>query len=144
MSDNFPIFEKALRDTIAAIRATGREVVVVGGIPEIGWSVPERVGQSLMHGLPPPAAPTPAEVGGALARADALLRTLATEGSIRYLPVAQGFCAMRCDVLDAEARPLYRDEDHLSRTGAVDRLTPLLMREVWSAQTASSRAPLQR
>lgn len=129
--DNFAIFDAALTRTVDAIRATGRRVVVMGDVPEIGWSVPQTAGQSAMHGTPMPATPTRADVDVRLARADASFRRLALEGKITYVPLTPAFCRDACDVLDTDRRPLYRDEDHLTQTGSIRRLVPVIERQLW-------------
>ena len=126
VGDNFAIFEAGLRATIAALRATGREVVIIESIPEIGWPVPERIGEYLLHGTTLPAAPTAGAVEQRNARVAQLFRGLAVDPGVRLIPVTAGFCDPACVVVQADGRPVYSDDDHLSRSGAVHWLAPLL------------------
>ena len=126
VADNFAIFDAGLRATVAAVRATGREVVILGSVPEIGWPVPEAVGEHLLHGTPLPAAPTAADVERRNARVLGVFRDLGDEAGVRVVPVTAAFCDPVCAVVDAEGRPVYSDDDHLSRTGAAGYLAPLL------------------
>ncbi len=59
--------------TVREIRDTGRRVVIVDGIPEIGWSVPHALGltASIDAHLPPP--PTRQAVDARSAKANSVL-----------------------------------------------------------------------
>ena len=142
--DNFAIFEAGLRRTVAAVTATGRTVVVLGPVPEVGWHVPDLVGRARMLGQSPPAPPGRTETEARAARADALFRALEAEGRLRYLPLMPAFCAESCAILDARAVPLYRDDDHLNRAGALERIAPAVWEGLWSAEgirNAANAAP---
>jgi peptidoglycan/LPS O-acetylase OafA/YrhL len=130
--DNFAIFSAGLAATIAAIEMTGRRVVVVGDVPEIGWSVPAVLGQSLMHHRPPPPGPSAGDVWRRSARVKATFDHYEAAGRIDYLPTISAFCpGARCDVVDAEGRPRYRDGHHLTRIGAVERVAPVIEAGIW-------------
>ncbi|MFO1209637.1 MAG: acyltransferase family protein [Amaricoccus sp.] len=133
VADNLAVFRAGLGDTVAAIRATGRSVVILGGVPEIGWSVPEAIGAQLMHGTPLPPAPTAAEVASRNARVDAVLADLAREPGVTVVPLAPLFCTPACAVADPDGRPLYVDDDHLSRTGAAEILGGPIYEAAWGA-----------
>ncbi|MFO1141849.1 MAG: acyltransferase family protein [Amaricoccus sp.] len=139
VADNLAVFRAGLADTVAAIRATGRRVVILGGVPEIGWSVPDVLGAHLMHGTPLPPAPTAGEVASRNARVDAVLAELAREPGVAVLPLAPIFCTPGCAVNDAEGRPLYVDDDHLSRTGAAEMLGGPIHDAVWGAGAMAVR-----
>ena len=86
VADNLAVFRSGLANTVAAIRATGRRVVILGGVPEIGWSVPDALGARLMHGTPLPSAPTAADVAARNARVDAVLADLGREPGVTRRP----------------------------------------------------------
>jgi hypothetical protein len=138
VGDNLAIFTAGLEDTVAAIRATGREVAILGGLPEVGWSVPEALARSRTGGAPLPPAPTAAEVERRDARSAAVMAALGTRPGVRYLPLAAAFCTPACVVEDAAGRPVYVDDDHLSRTGAETYLAPLLARTLWPEREAKA------
>lgn len=127
VGENDAIFDMALPRTIAAIEATGRKVIVLGDAPEIGWSVPDQVGRSLMHDLPVPAGPTVEDVELRAQSSDAAFRALQAEGKLTFLPLAPLFCKERCGVVGPGGQPLYRDGHHLSRTGAIEKLAPVMV-----------------
>ncbi len=142
--DDFAIFAASLRETVAAVRSTGRQVVILGGIPEIGWSVPETLAQSTMNGTPLPPVPTADEVERRNARAAAVLGDLATQPGVRFLPLTAVFCDPDCAVEDRDARPAYVDDDHLSWSGADAFLAPLLIETLWPREPrlGRGRSPL--
>jgi peptidoglycan/LPS O-acetylase OafA/YrhL len=133
IDDNLAIFDAGMRDTVAAIRATGRQVVILGGVPEIGWPVPETLALSEMDGAPVPPAPTAEEVEMRNAPAVALFDALDAQPGVRFVSLTATFCNPDCAVRDAEARPVYVDDDHLSWSGANGYLAPLLIRTLWKS-----------
>ncbi len=128
---NYAIFRAGMRDTVDAILATGRRVVILGGVPEIGWPVPETLARSLMTGKPMPAVPTAADVERRNARAESLFAELARMPGVTFVPVTARFCDPDCIVTDPQRVPVYSDDDHLSRSGATTYLAPLIAASVW-------------
>ena len=129
--ENFPLYDAALWRTVAAIRATGRQVMLIGDVPEIGFSVPDRVGASLRLGLPTPAPPTLAEVTARTGRSEGVLRAVAEgDRGVRYLALSAALCRPVCQIVK-DGRSLYVDDDHLSRFGATEAMTPILRPSIW-------------
>ena len=126
---NFGIFRQAIADTVAAIRATGRRVIIVGGVPEIGWDVPRGIADHLRWGQPLPPVPTISRIRHRQKRTDAVLAGLAESTETLFLPLAYLLCHPVCETV-VEGRPLYRDGDHLSRYGAEEVIEPLFT-ELW-------------
>jgi hypothetical protein len=74
------------------------------------------------------------------ARADALFEVLDAQPGVRFVSVAESFCNPNCAVRDAQARPVYVDDDHLSWAGANGYLAPLLIQTLWKGdQTTAVR-----
>jgi peptidoglycan/LPS O-acetylase OafA/YrhL len=125
-ADNAAIFARGLKRTVAALRAAGKRVVLVGPVPEIGWTVPDvlaRLAQEHRENtvVAPPASKFYAREKEVLP----LFRHMAAKKGVRavfphdYL-CKSGRCAVRKNGI-----PLYRDEHHLSDYGA-RKLEPLL------------------
>jgi peptidoglycan/LPS O-acetylase OafA/YrhL len=131
-ADNLAVFEAGIAGTVAAIRASGRRVVILGSVPEIGWSVPEGLGESLLLGRPPPPAPDAEAVAARNARAEAILREQAAAPGVAFVPLAPTLCTPACAVADAAGRPAYSDAHHLSRTGAAELLAKPVGEGVWA------------
>lgn len=125
-SGNAALFREGLAATVAALRATGRRVIILGGVPEIGWNVPDQLARHLHWGRPLPPVPDLAAVQRRAARADAVLRALAAQEGVQLVPLAPAMCTPLCRVAEGE-RALYHDDDHLSRFGAIRVIAPLVM-----------------
>ncbi|MDR3528045.1 MAG: acyltransferase family protein [Rhizomicrobium sp.] len=127
-ADNAAIFARGLRRTIAALRADGRQVLLVGPVPEIGWTVPQVLARLELEHKPvvlPPARQFYQREAAVLP----LFHTMATKKGVSAVFPHQylcqgGHCAVRKDGI-----PLYRDEHHLSAYGAKE-LEPLLDRAI--------------
>lgn len=115
---------REIAETVTALRAAGRTVVLVGNVPEAGWNVPLTLARMLAFGGGPPRPlSTPAE---RIAARDQGTRALFTalaardDGVVLISPsdlVCDTVLPGRC-VQEADGKPLYRDDDHLSRDGA--------------------------
>ena len=127
---NFEIFQQAISETIAAIRSTGRQVIILGSVPEIGWNVPRGLGDHLRLGRRLPAAPTTESVSLRHGRAESVLANLAKPPGVRFLPLSQLLCDPVCRT-SLEGRPLYYDDDHLSHYGSIKIIGPLFIEKVW-------------
>jgi hypothetical protein len=114
------VFAHALRRVSAAILAAGKELVVIGPIPEMGVRVPD----CLVRRAMPFGAPSTCSVSAADAFERRRFATREIESLPRELPATRTFfpatvlCGgSRCvSVLNGEV--LYLDDDHLTSTGA--------------------------
>lgn len=125
-SDNAAIFARGLKRTIEALRADGRQVLLVGPVPEIGWTVPQvlaRLAQEHREHVvvAPPAAKFYAREKEVLP----LFHAMAAQQGVTAVFPHDYLCKSgRCSVRK-EGIPLYKDEHHLSEFGA-KKLEPLL------------------
>jgi hypothetical protein len=124
-ADNYAIFAKAFRRTIDVLRDSGRHVILIDGVPEIGWSVPDRLGDSRFIGSPVPAQPTLDVIEDRNARVNALFAEAATDPRIDRLSLVPELCTPVCAIL-RDGRPLYHDDDHLSLFAAERLIPPLI------------------
>ncbi len=121
---NLNQFERAFSDTVAALRATGRRVVILGDVPVIGWSVPEALARDAWLGITPPPAPRLTEWDARTQPVDALFARLSDDPGVEVRPLADHLCAPMCRTR-AEGLPLYRDRSHFTATGAERLIAPL-------------------
>jgi hypothetical protein len=128
--DNAAIFARGLDRTVAALRAGGKQVLLVGPVPEIGFTVPQVLAKLVeMHREDWVVSP-PAEKF--YDREKAVLpvfqKAATQDGVFAVYPhdflCASGRCAVRNNGI-----PLYRDEHHLSDYGA-KKLEPFLSRAI--------------
>jgi hypothetical protein len=122
------ILAKTLGQTLDALRAGGKEVFLIGPVPEAGWHVPhtlaqrERFGDLLEDG---DIAPSREAFDERNRRTIELLESLASTHDARVLYPHEILCATGRCVIIQDGRPLYYDTDHLTMTGAL-RLTGML------------------
>lgn len=123
--ENAAAFEALVTDTVRKIRESGKHVVLLGPIPELGFNLPAQITKALMRGRPADfTLPREAfderqkDVLPFLARLDAI-------DGVDVLYPHEILCdAVRCrTMLDDKA--LYVDDDHLSPAGAA-LLSPML------------------
>lgn len=138
-ASNAALVRRGLEALVDRLRESGARVVLVGGVPEIGWNVPERLLMQARLALPDLAAPTLADVAARNREADAILVRLAERDGVDHIPLAPMLCRPDCAVT-RDGRPLYRDDDHLSRHGAVSVLGPYLRARIWPAAAADAEA----
>jgi hypothetical protein len=138
-SDNPGLVEAGLMATVEAIRETGREVVIIGPVPEVGWNVPLVSSRNLLFGWPvPDNIPRDAYEARAGRTEDLLARIAAANEGVRYLSLSDVFCGSRgCSVHDEDGLPLYVDDDHISRSAA-ERILPGPLSGLWAAAEQSA------
>jgi peptidoglycan/LPS O-acetylase OafA/YrhL len=128
-SDNAAIFARGLYRTVSTLRAAGRQVLLIGPVPEIGWTVPQVLARLAQQHKDAMLAPPDSKFYEREANVLPLFRALADEDGVSavfphdYL-CQGGRCAVRKNGI-----PLYRDEHHLSPYGA-KKLEPLLSRAI--------------
>lgn len=131
--DNASLVEAGLIATVLELVASGREVVILGQVPEVGWDVPNVLARGEMLGwLYGPPKLTEADLEARAATTEEILaRVAATNSAVRYLRLSDIFCADgTCSVVDEGGLPLYADDDHISR-GTAERLLPERLSEIW-------------
>lgn len=126
---NAIVFEAGLRRTVDAILETGRKVVILADVPEIGWNVPNHLYLNQRWGDPLPPAPTPDAVSERQAGVRAVFSKLARMPGVEVIPLAPALCDETCLVM-LRGRALYFDGDHLSAFAARELIAPVLASEV--------------
>ncbi|WKL25797.1 SGNH hydrolase domain-containing protein [Sinorhizobium meliloti] len=119
--------------TVREIRDTGRHVVIVDGIPEIGWSVPHALGlyRLIDADLPPP--PTRQAVDARSAKANSVLAIADEDPGVQRVSAVPLLCNPVCAV-EKNGIPLYSDDDHLSVYGAMT-IVPRMFKDLMPSET---------
>jgi peptidoglycan/LPS O-acetylase OafA/YrhL len=131
---NASLVEAGLTATIEEILASGREVVILGPTPEIGWDVPNAlVRKTMLDWLPELPTLTSAEFEERSGTTDEILsRVAAQHDGVRYVRLSDLFCTDAvCRIVGAGGLPLYVDDDHISQTTA-KTLLPDRLSEIWT------------
>ncbi|THH36566.1 acyltransferase [Aliishimia ponticola] len=131
-SENATLVQAGLQETVRRILATGRHVVLLGPIPEIGHDVPTSIARNKLLGWTPIPAVSTSAYQGRTERTEQILNSVADESEdVRYLPLSGVFCdADFCRSTDRGGVPLYYDDDHINQTTSLNLLPPLLI-EIW-------------
>lgn len=131
--DNASLVEAGLMAAVKELLASGREVIILGQIPEVGFHVPNALAREKMPGWfseVPKLTKADFETR-ATTTEEILLRVAATHSGVRYLRLSDLFCVDgNCSLKDEEGLPLYVDDDHISR-GTAERLLPERLSEIW-------------
>jgi peptidoglycan/LPS O-acetylase OafA/YrhL len=129
---NAALVEAGLNATVARILATGRRVVLLGPVPEIGRDVPMASARQTLLGWTSPVSLTRQDYDVRAGTTERLLSRVAeTNDGVRYLPLSDLFCdAQHCRIAGSDGQPLYIDDDHISQTAALDLLPPRL-KDIW-------------
>lgn len=138
--NNFPIFQKSLQNTVSAILATNRDVLLVGSVPEIGWNVPQQLIKHFHRGTELPKAPNLKTVKKRQMRSDGVLQNLAKSPSVYYMPITSELCQPDCKTHLETGSAFYSDDDHISAMAARSIVPPLFERalEIRSSQKSSN------
>jgi hypothetical protein len=127
--NNFSLFAPALAKTVSGVLETGRQVLIILDVPEFGWSVPERLADHLRYGTPLPRAPTSEEVALRNRRVNQVLSSFADSPDVRVVRIAPSLCDPECRPV-RDGKPLYSDDDHLSTSGSLAIVAPLIKLEL--------------
>ncbi len=115
-AENREVFARSLRRTINDLRGKVRRIIIVGPVPEVASEVPTTLAWRRIRGLSEDIGATPSEFE---ARNASVMRNFAGFGtSAAFVYPHRILCAEpRCTVA-RDGKPLYFDEEHLSRFGA--------------------------
>ena len=116
--ENRAAFHRGLRRTLAELHGLGRQVVLIGPVPEVGWHVPKMLAMRSYTGVERRIRPTGQEFHDRQAFALDALAALGGHYNTSFVFPHDYLCAQEPCVIESEGRPLYRDDDHLSRFGA--------------------------
>lgn len=115
------------------ILATGRSVVLLGPVPEMGQDIPSAFARhALLDWAPLPAPVTLDDYEARSGRTERILMRIAdAHERVRYVPLSDLFCDTHlCRMANAENALLYVDDDHISKTAALTLLLPRLA-DIW-------------
>ncbi|MEE4188379.1 MAG: acyltransferase family protein [Roseobacter sp.] len=133
LQHNATILQKQLSALFGELSERGQTVIVIGSVPEIGWSVPEVLISNIRFGMSLPDRPNAAFFGpDKRGKFDAEIARMARDRpNVYYASAFETFCSPVCEIWDG-ATPYYSDTNHLSWRGA-EILSELVVDEVLNA-----------
>lgn len=131
-SDNASLVEAGLQLTIAKIVATGRRVILLGPVPEIGQNVPMVHARHALMGLSTIQSVTREDYNARASRTERILSQLANDlEAVTYFPLSDLFCDVdQCQSTSVDGLPLYVDDNHINQTTSLSLLAPRLV-DIW-------------
>lgn len=122
-ASNEDVLRRSLDSTLAQLTQAGKEVVILGPVPEAGWHVPHTLAQRLRFGSWIDQAalnPTYAEFGERNNRTLGILRAAAEKYKVNLVLPQDDLCTVSdgCSVMIND-KPLYYDAHHLTPDGAL-------------------------
>ncbi|MXO49355.1 acyltransferase family protein [Erythrobacter vulgaris] len=129
------VVKAGLSGAVDALAGNGNSVIVVKGIPELGFGAPGVLARHEWLGWDLPVLTSEA-MQERQGRARALIDNVASESGVSVIDPADYLCGRVCAYARGK-EALYRDDDHLSRSGA-DWLLPQLLRD---AEAGDSKFP---
>lgn len=124
-----------LHRIIESVTAARKRIVLVGGVPIVGWDVPTVLALSKLHGVDLPKPIFREQLAGREKLADEMLAKLSQQPDIVFVPVWDLLCPAEC-IITSDGRPLYSNDDHLSAFGAGTFLGPPVRDRFRMAQAA--------
>lgn len=106
-------------------KLSGHDILLIGGVPELGQEVPTLYARGAMLGrniLPQMSREQYLDRNG---RSIEMLRNLADKAHVRFADTTDTFCPDEC-LIEIDGDLLYYDEDHLSRFGSIWLMDPIL------------------
>lgn len=105
---------------IDRLAASGKRVVLLGGVPEVGWTLPDYMARRIIFGFPDDEVSYPRSAWDARNRTAAdLLERLAEAEGVLVVDPSDAICGPgpRCQVT-RDRLPLFFDDDHVNSLGA--------------------------
>jgi peptidoglycan/LPS O-acetylase OafA/YrhL len=141
VAENRRVLRRSLMRTIRRLEHDGRQVIMVGPVPDVPYSVPEALMRALIRQRSLPQGPTLAEFYARERYVFASLKEVAQLTHAQILYPHHYLCASRCSVTDGTT-PLYMDNNHLSNAG-LERILPIL-NSIWWGTGSAPRAKIGR
>ncbi len=118
-SDNHLVFAAGLRRTVAALHAAGKEIWIVGPVPEVGFNVPRYFFlQSIGIGRDLDIRPSVEEFEQRQKFALDALTEVSGLYDVKMIQPYSVLCDSQYCRIQQDGKALYFDDDHLSRFGA--------------------------
>jgi peptidoglycan/LPS O-acetylase OafA/YrhL len=118
IADNRRIFERALSRTLDELTAAGKQVWIVGPVPEVGVDVPKTLANAKRFGRNIDIRPSRQQFEFRQRGTFDILDRVAAQHGATIVPVHENLCDhYSCEVASREGQPLYYDDDHLSFSG---------------------------
>lgn len=117
-NSNHAAFSAGLAATVERLRAAGKQVVFVDAVPELPRSAPETLAKAMVMGRRYNPGISRAAYRDRQAFTQMTARNLSQRLGMKILPTEQVFCPLENCKVELDGASLYRDNHHLSPSGA--------------------------
>lgn len=119
------VFSRAIVETVHALTDESFDVVLILGLPEIGWRVPNALTRLRLFDEPLPEIPDLASVRDRNSQVRRIAQSLVPATNVFLIDLVPRLCQPVC-VVEYDGAPAYADDDHLSFTFANSYLSVAL------------------
>jgi len=116
---NFQAITGGLDRTVESLAGLGAHTIVIASIPEVGYNVPSSLARAAFLQRPPLALPRKADFDLRQHRTNVAFAELERDYHVTVIHPSRYLCNDSTCAILKQGRPLYQDEDHLSRFGAL-------------------------
>ncbi|MCV0440841.1 MAG: acyltransferase [Hydrogenophaga sp.] len=130
-SNPHQIFERGFRRTIEQLLDSGRNVIIIEGVPEVGWNVPNALILKERWGIEPPAPPSIEAVRARQSGARSVFDQFRGHPRVHLIDPIPAMCGnYECRVA-LEGIPAYYDGDHLTKSAAKSLFREIFIKEIY-------------
>ncbi len=123
-AETLAVFTRGLTRTVKILTDAGKQVVIVGAVPEFQMRVPQALARMILSGKSRKIAPTRDQYLARDADVRAVFAAIAKAYPVRFVHPGAILCPSGYCKAQMDGHPLYRDEHHLTVFGA-KQLAPL-------------------
>ncbi|MDP4546879.1 acyltransferase family protein [Marinobacter sp. MDS2] len=128
VQENARVVERSLEKTLDRLSTRDIKVIVIGSVPEPGFSVPHTIALARYAGIEVPRGIPRGQVEERARVSDKFISER-IPSDVQFIPVWESFCdELWCDI-ERNGVPIYYDDDHLSYSGAVSVVAESLSRK---------------
>ncbi|MHA7925089.1 MAG: acyltransferase family protein [Marinobacter sp.] len=125
VQENSRVVERSLNRTLDRLSTRDIKVIVIGSVPEPGFSVPHTIALARFGGIEVPRGIPRDRVEERAGVSDQFISERIPDG-VQFISVWEAFCdEVWCDI-ERGGIPLYCDDDHLSHSAAVSVVAPFI------------------
>lgn len=125
------IFERGLRRTVEQLVASGRNVVIIEGVPEVGWNVPNALILKERWGISPPAVPSTDTVRKRQAGARSVFDQFRGHPRVRLIDPIPAMCGDDVCRVELGGVAAYYDDNHLTKSAAKSIFREIFLKEIY-------------
>lgn len=119
IEENLAVFKRSLSRTLDRLTDLGKNVYIIGAVPEPGFDVPQTVAMAKQRGSEVPRGIRRDNVERRAGTSDQIISALVrNRENVMVFSIWPHFCGKEWCAIEQSGVPLYYDDDHLSVTGA--------------------------